>query len=157
MADLTVDDVLVRMRAILTATGAFTTVTSFPRQFNNDELPAAFVLPGEVTRTREGGDRVNDDRVYQILCFLSDVKLGGTGEKAQQALNYDIFEVVARAFDGRRTLQLNADDGIVLPTTEYIGDTGLQPVQFPPGGDRLYYGITFNIRVQRSFRQAQQP
>lgn len=121
-----------------------------PRALNDADLPSALVIPQQLTRTRQAGDNVHEDRRYSIQVMLRNARGGISGEAESAIYALDIFEDIYSQFDGRQRLELD-DSGIAVKAL-LVGDSGLQLLQYPQGSDNFYLGIVFTLSVESVFR-----
>lgn len=121
-----------------------------PRALNDADLPCALVIPQQLTRTRQAGDNVHEDRRYSIQVMLRNAKSGISGEAEASVYALNVFEDIYSQFDGRQRLELN-DSGIAVKAL-LTGDSGLQLLQYPQGTESFYLGIVFALSVESVFR-----
>lgn len=124
--------------------------STVPRVLNDADLPSAMVIPKALTRTRQAGDNVHENRQYEIQIMLRNVRGGISGEAESAIYALNVFEDVYNEFDARQRLELD-DSGIAVKAL-ITGDSGLQLLQYPQGGESLYLGIIFTLSVESVFR-----
>jgi hypothetical protein len=148
-----VSEVRVRLAGMAKLISGVRTVKSrFPRTIQPSELPCVIIGVGEADYGRRKGESIREEvRRYTLTIYVAELtqKIEAKAEEEAEAF----LERIADYFDARPGLELSTDrtPAAIAYDAELMGDSGIVAESYPPGSDKVYLAITYQIRVRQLY------